>query len=397
MKKKFLLVLFCAVGLVALYFTVRAIFPNDKIALSPPSEIGVVEYNLTWGKVRNAIGYEVDIDGEIFTTDATSIKLSLKHQGSSAKVRSIGEGERYASSAFSQTFTIKFSENFLEYADYLYYIFDGKGGSYFLQEFNYKDALVSIAAADLSNCGYDFVNWYIIEDGERVDLTQPIAYDGSLTLYANANLKTFTVEYMGVGYDIPSNAPTSYTIDTCASVAGVTVEKEGYRIVGWFTDPDKTKPLPTNGIFTGDLQLYPRISLINESLRFEKTDGGYTVIGCVGDDKYVHIPAYYNGERVVSISQNAFDSDACPNVISICAYGDITVKSRAVDGLSMFNSFTAYGNAVVESEGFRLASGNTTEFVFYGKSDLSDDFYTYLLGVDEQSQVIIKEKDSLAE
>ena len=64
-----------------------------------------------------------------------------------------------------------------------------------------------------------------------------------------------------------------------------------------------TIPLDKNKPTTGELTIYPRISLINEELYFD--DNGF-VSGFEGSEKSVFVPGEYNGNSDAKVKSKTY-------------------------------------------------------------------------------------------
>jgi hypothetical protein len=152
-------------------------------------------------------------------------------------------------------------------------------------------------------------------------------------------------------------------------------------------------PATRENVPKADLTLYPRITLVNEGLSFEKSDGGCYVNGFAGLEKELHVPVEVNGECVLGLKDGAVighvaddqsSSEVAPNVERIVFHGDATVEGNAVGGCLYLNEVVFMGDANLSEGAFMFSTAHLASrvrFVFYGKPTLNVAFFAYYLGI----------------
>lgn len=124
-----------------------------------------------------------------------------------------------------------------QYAYKLHYMVDGSEVSGHGNPAFYESA-TGATLTNLSKTGYDFDGWYD-NDGYTGSVISSIAAGtiGEKTLYARWSLITYSISYVLNEGTNPSNARTSYTIETPAFDLP-TPSRNGYYFRGWFEDAD---------------------------------------------------------------------------------------------------------------------------------------------------------------
>lgn len=390
MKRKLVLVLLSVAVLVGLFLVLRRVIPYNAEKLAVPDAVVLDGYTLSWMTVDGASGYELDVDGELRTTWKASVSLRYSDNGKTVRIRALGDGRGFDSSDFGNAFIIDFGD-LSSRTDIVHYVLLEARITH--TEFVYKDMPVSTAPFDYSYYGYEFLNWYRIVNGSKVDVTADFFYDGVVHLYANVRAKEYPLAFEGGDFELPEGLPDVYTVKTLPEILSREIRSDGYRVSGWCTDKELKRPVESATVVTGALTLYPRISLINEGLRFEITDGGYAVTGYEGEDNEIHIPSFYKGERVLCVRDGALrgvqtsaeGQDVVSEAKSITFHGNILLEEGAIGAFACLERCVFLGNAVVEDGALLFSAFHLAEevnLVFYKDVDIKAAFFAYYLGVE---------------
>ena len=112
--------------------------------------------------------------------------------------------------------------------------------------------------------GYTFAGWSLEPDGSEVLYTNKQSVknlcaepDGTVTLYAQWKINSYSIVYvLNGGVNAPGN-PTSYTVEDELQLADPT--RAGYTFVGWYSDRKLTKPASDIGAMKGSkITLYAK-------------------------------------------------------------------------------------------------------------------------------------------
>lgn len=407
MKKKFIIITLSVLLLVGLYLVLRQVVPFNSTKLQPPNIVSLNSYTLTWDTVEGAVGYEVDVDGEKINAKKTTLNLKYSHNGKSVKIRALGDGISCVNSDFSKPITVIFEESMLERADYVNYVVTDAG--FTVKEFNYYNEFIDVSSIDLSQYGLNFLGWYRIIDENVIPVKENFVASGTINLYAETEYIVYNVAYEFGDFTVSSNLPTTYTVKTVGSLLSPTSSKDGYKIVGWCLDEKGENLLSKNDLIIGDLTLYPRISLINEGLSFEKCDGGYAVKSYVGEDKVLHVPKKYLGENVVKVLPNAitgfteetsnntsaFDGTNAPFIEEIIFYGEISLSRESITACLNLKRCEFLSSVNIEEKAFMFAKShyeNSMEFVFKDEVNLHQNFFAFYLDLapDVEFKIFVK-------
>jgi len=391
MKKKILLVSLCAVCLVGLFFALRAIFPLKTVKLDPPNKIYLKDYALSWETVDRAQGYRVDVGGEIiFTTDA-GINLKFADNGKTVRISAVGDGDRWLDSDFGTPFTVEYAEDIESRVPFVYRKLIVGGVTVREEKEFYYGTPISAAPADYTDIGYNFEYWYTYEDDRSVIVEQDFLNEDGAVLYAHATPIVYTVSYVADGFDLPEDAPYEYTVDVMWRVASVTAKRGGYRIVGWYTDEERTKLLNEYTTRPDNFTLYARVELSSPGLVFEECDGGYAVADYTGTGNAVEIPATYNGLPVLTVKEGALRKNGVEEIVF---YGDVTLEGGAIDSTGDLKSIRFFGSVAAEENAIRIMlSTEELRIEIYGKPSINEAFIAGYLGVLNADEVTVFVKE----
>ncbi|MBP5308466.1 MAG: hypothetical protein J6Z34_04970 [Clostridia bacterium] len=391
MKKKILVITLLAAAITGTFFALRALLPNLKDAgvLSSPENVRVDGHSLVWYSVENADGYEVEIDGEIRSVSRAKINLKYADNGKTVRVRAVGRG--YAPSEFTEAFSLAFSEATLR----------GNIVTYGLsqldisrKEFIYTGEPVSVEPEDFSAYDYEFLYWYIYDNGIKYPQDKPFVSWESVLLLAEVRPIEYPVTFvLPEGFPFAGGLPETYNVETLSDLLSLTSRAGGYRIVGWSTTENGENEVSAASLTLGPLTLYPRISLINAGFTFSPCEGGLALESYCGGDECLYVPAFYNGEKVVKVSGGAIRGENAPNVEYVEFYGDIFLDEGAVSACPKLTRVVFNGNAAASESAIYVAgdlSGNDAlTIVIYGAPPSETAFIAGYFGFPPEKPVVL--------
>lgn len=391
--KKFVIAALSAVCLIGLYFALSALFPLGSGEKMPvPVGITLKKFTLQWNYVASADEYGILVDGESEERISKTNKIFLRYSddGKTVRIRAISTGGKTESSDYSAPFEINFADNIEETVTYVIEKTD-----YSRTEFIYN-GVVEIFSPDLSARGYDFSYWYKMNDGEEVPVLNNISSNERTVLYGKVVPVDYKLNIKTNGFPLPVNPMTTYNVENYFDIFKMNFRMDGYEIKDWFIDKGLTIPLDKNKPTTGELTIYPRISLINEGLRFDEKG---CLSGFSGKEKNVYVPREYNGKSVFKVNEKAFwlsvadDGEISGgNPSNIVFYSEnIYVEKNGIGYAGENGSIVFEGNASLCCDAIRIPDeeeGNLS-IVFKGSFDLENGFVSGMLGKEYKTFVTI--------
>ena len=131
------------------------------------------------------------------------------------------------------------------------------------------------------------------------------AFSGSGSFYPGGATNVFKPENTAFNYEFDGIATGSgYYVLTAPQPA-----ENGGVFKGWYTNDERTVLAEFPSILSSNAVFYAKYDASvreTDGIVYEQTDNGYEVIGYVGTDKYVTVPAVYRGKKVTSIGADAF-------------------------------------------------------------------------------------------
>ncbi len=364
MKRKILIFAFSAIAFVGLYFALRAMFPNIAVqrVLDVPQNVHVTGYTLVWDSVFHADRYELEIDGEVRTSLKSPANLRYSDAGKSVRVRALGEG--YDASAYTEPFAIEFSNDTIA-KHTVTYALENKDKyletqGVLFKEFNYEGYPIGVDSVDLTDRGYEFLFWFTLDFGEVTVRSEAFLFEGPLTVYARCRPIEYVVNYEFGELPRPGGLPATYTVDTIDDLISLKFEYNGYVADGWAIGAPNGYIPKKGDTFTGDVTLYPKISLISSGIEFEKCIGGYALKSYVGTAETLYVPEFYEGEPVVKVLSGAIVGENAPNLKAVVFYGDIYLETGAVGACPLLENLTFIGSLSCDERAIYVADSLAT-------------------------------------
>ena len=389
--KKLIVILLSLAACVGVGFALSVILPNANGGgrLDAPSFLRVEGHVLNWTAVKGADFYEVEVNGGIRTAAASSLPLRYADDGARVRVRSVSRTKE--SSEFSEPFVVRFSREAMTSANIVTYALEERGAT--RKEFIERGTPVSIEPEDYSPLGYEFQYWYEkTPDGERRIYEREVFWR-SVTLYAKATPIDYPITFFGVeGLPFEGDLPDTYNARTLPALLDIVYEEGGYRLAGWYAFEEGGEMLSKESVFIGALTLYPRISRINEGLRFERCDGGWAVKGFSGEESVVHVPAVHLGEPVVKALGEAFKDGEGTNIEKVVFHGDIVLERKAFDGCANLKEVVFKGDVTAKEGAFITAEpmgDGPLSIEIFGVPNPEEGFITGYLSLPTEREVIV--------
>ena len=398
--KKFIVAALCAVCLIGLYFALSALCPLGSGEKMPvPVGITLRKFTLQWNYVAAADEYGILVEGESEERISKTNKIYLRYSddGKTVRIRAISSDGKTESSDYSAPFEINFADNIEEIVTYVIEKTD-----YSRTEFIYN-GVVKVFSPDLSARGYEFSYWYKISGGEEIPVLNDISSNERTVLYGKVVPVNYKLNMVAGDFPLPANAMTEYNVENYLDIFKIKGRKDGYEIKEWFLDMGLTIPLDKNKPTTGELTIYPRISLINEELYFD--DNGF-VSGFEGSEKSVFVPGEYNGKSVVKVKSKAFwlsvaDDGAISggNPSNIVFYSDnISVEKNGIGYAGENGSIIFEGNVTLCGGAIRIPDeeDGKLSIVIKGDFNLESGFVSGMLGEYKTSVTIYVSSDKVS-
>ncbi|MBO7378083.1 MAG: hypothetical protein J6U35_04325 [Clostridia bacterium] len=352
--RKLILILLCLAACVGVGVALSVILPNetDGGKLLPPDFLRIEGHTLHWDKALLAERYEVEVNGEIRTATGSSLALRYADDGAIVRVRSVSRAKEV--SEFSEPFVVRYSAAAYAAADVVTYKLAEHGVE--RKEFIESGVPVSIDPEDYSPYGYEFLYWYETTSAGERRIYEREVFRRSVIFYAKVSPIDYPLSFVGVeGFPFAADLPNTYNALSLGALLGMVYEENGYRLAGWCAFSEAGEPLSAESVFTGPLTLYPRISLINEGLEFERCEGGWAVGSFSGLEGVVHVPDFYLGEPVGKVSAGAFKDFDGARIEKVIFYGDIALDKGAFDGCVNLGEVVFHGSVRAPGGAFKTA------------------------------------------
>ena len=136
---------------------------------------------------------------------------------------------------------------------------------------SYNVETATFSLADAEKTGFKFLGWYLdSEFTNKVDAIQG-GTCGDLTLYANWQIESYSIEYV-ISEGATNNNPTTYNVNSTVRLSKSVLK--GYDFVGWFLDAEYTRPIEViSSGSTGDLKLYAKYELGRYDITYHLNGG----------------------------------------------------------------------------------------------------------------------------
>lgn len=131
--------------------------------------------------------------------------------------------------------------------------------------------------------------------------------------------------------------------------------REGYDFMGWYIDKDYSEKFDFNTKIQSNITLYAKWSNdLDELYSFNLTEDNsfYEITGYFGESKTVKLPVRYNGLRVCSIAEDAFNSNEIMEEVEIPNTIQIIGKSAFANCHALKSLDVPYSVISIEDEAF---------------------------------------------
>ena len=267
------------------------------------AKLGYEASELTWDHVIGATEYEVQVnDGDILRVEAGTNRAEITL---TAKINTLRVRSRL-SSGYSDWVTLDVRAYEIS--------FDSQSG--LKVDSIYKADGDKLSLPEATRHGYTFSSWYDAPlNGVRYDAA---VFDGSddITLYAAWTANTYNVKLDYGTYGEGSVNSASITYDGSYSLPVPTIKNKKYLFVGWSATADGNGAVYTDCFGTSlagwnnateGLTLH---AFYAEAFDFVEDGDGYAVMKgrAISAVENLVIPSEYNGKKVVSLNENAFQN-----------------------------------------------------------------------------------------